>query len=169
MKQEQTQTMPNGRERSSASDAETSVIPGSPASFFFHPVTRIYGLLLLLSSFTHTHVYARAPAYGPVCAPGVGKEVRSLSRPFPAPRRRDVWPTLGRSQVAGVVGQPRAASRHVATRWPTARLPKWHGQTPADDRPIGTTRKPGQGEASGNSRQLRDGFIFGSEVSREVL
>jgi hypothetical protein len=104
-----------------------------------------------LSTFTRSpvlppaRVYARARVTG-----GETRETRPLPSPHPMAARRDGWPTL-------------ATSGRRATRWPTTRLPKWHGQRPLASRPIGTSQQAGQGEARGNSRQVRESLFSLSE------
>jgi hypothetical protein len=115
VKQVPTKTTPNTRERSERTCTQTKLIAGSAASFFFHPVTQIYGFTHLLSSFTHTHVYASACAYRRTRMRGVGKEVRRLRSPFAYPRRRTGWPTLASVCVSGLVRPSAGAERHT---WP---------------------------------------------------
>jgi hypothetical protein len=102
------------------------------ASFFFHPVTQIYGFTHLLSSFTHTHVYASACAYRHACMRGVEKEERKLWSPNAYPRRRQGWPTFASLRVSGIVGQSPALN---ATRGHTSA----HGASANVADPIGTS------------------------------
>lgn len=117
-----------------------------------------------LSSFTYSpppppaRVYARARVTG-----GETRETRPLFVPHPLAARRDGWPTSATSRALRLVRCPFASTPQRATRWPTARLPKWHGQRPLVSRPIGTSRQAGQGEARGNSRQVRESLFSLSE------
>ena len=43
---------------------------------------------------------------------------------------------------------------HVATRWPTARLPRWQSERQAADRPIGTWRNLGKLRHAGTAAKL---------------
>lgn len=147
MKQVPTKTTPSTRERSERSVAQTQRNTGSVTSFFFHPVTQIYGFTHLLSSFTHTHVYASACAYRRTRMRGVGKEVRSLGSPIAYPRHRPGWPTFASLRVIGLVGQSPAlnATRgHAVARGASAIV--------AD--PIGTSPRSATGDACGNNRQV---------------
>lgn len=164
MKQERVQMMQTRRERSEGSEAETPRITASAASFFFHPLTQIYVFTLLLSSFTHTRVYARAYARESAREGGVGKEVKKSRR---SPRGRHVWPTLATSPRLGPLRRPFATTRHVATRPPTCRVPLWQSERPPASRPIGTSRPESSGEARGNSHHLRHSLFCLSERPTE--
>lgn len=117
-----------------------------------------------LSSFTYSpayppaRVYARARVTG-----GETRETRPLLTPRPLAARRDSWPTFATVRALRLVRSPFAPTPQWATRWPTARLPKWHGQRPPASRPIGTSGQAGQGEARGNSRQVRESLFSLSE------
>jgi hypothetical protein len=115
VKQIPAKTTPNTRERSERSDSMTMENTALNASFFFHPVTQIYGFTHLLSSFTHTHVYASACAYRRTCMRGVEKEERKLWSPNTYPRRRQGWPTFASLRVSGLRWPSTGAERHT---WP---------------------------------------------------
>jgi hypothetical protein len=53
----------------------------------------------------------------------------------------------------------RHPTRHVATRWPTACLPKWQSERPAASRPMVPSRRKLAGEARGNSRGISQGLF----------
>lgn len=158
--------MQTRRERSEGSEAEVPPITASAGSFFFHPVTQIYVFTLLLSSFTHTRVYARAYARESAREGGVGKEVKKSRH---SPRGRHVWPTLATSPRLGPVRRPFPTTRHVATRWPTRRLPNWRTERPVAGRPIGTSRRKSSGEARGNSHHLQQSLFSLSERPKEKV
>jgi len=160
VKQVRPTNMPIGGERSEGSATQTSGITASAASFFFHPLTQIYVFTLLLSSFTHTRVYARAYTRESAREGGVGKEVKKSRR---LPRGRHVWPTLATSRTNGSVRRPFPATRHVAARPPTCRVPKWQSQNAPASRPIGTSRPDSSGEARGNSRHWQHSLFSMSE------
>ena len=114
------------RERSETCAAEMPEITASAASFFFHPVTQIYVLTLLLSSFTHTHANARAYACKRVRERGGEKEERGSVRivglpatsPCVAPggdHARD-WPRSSPTRTRAPRGHtvPHVASANVA-------------------------------------------------------
>jgi len=105
VKQVPTKTTPNTRERSERSVTQTQRNAGTAASFFIHPVTQIYGFTHLLSSFTHTHVYASACAYRRTRMRGVEKEERKLRSLKAYPRRRPGWPTFASLRASGFVSQ----------------------------------------------------------------
>jgi hypothetical protein len=117
-----------------------------------------------LSSFTRSpppppaRVYARAHVTG-----GETRETRPLFVPHPLAARCDGWPTSPASRALRFVRSPFAPTPQWATSWRTARLPKWHGQRPLASRPIGTSRQAWQGEARGNSRQVRESLFSLSE------
>jgi hypothetical protein len=105
VKQVPTKITPSTRERSERSVSQTQRNTGSLTSFFFHPVTQIYVFTPLLSSFTHTHVYASACAYRRTRMRGVEKEERKLRSPNAYPRSRQGWPTFASLRVSGFAGQ----------------------------------------------------------------
>ena len=102
MKQVPTQITPTTRERSERPCAKTQRNAGSVTSFFFHPVAQIYGFTPLLSSFTHTHVYASACACRRTRMRGVEKEERKLRSPNAYPPRRHGWPTFASLRMRGL-------------------------------------------------------------------
>lgn len=160
MKQVRPQNSPNQGERSCVIIAETSVIVGPETSFFFHPVARIYEFTLLLSSFTPTHVYARACAYTRVCVRGGEKEVGAVANARIGSLRRPGWPTFAWWRGSGLTSQERTrnASRgHTVARNGSAKLAG----------PIGTSRENSAVETTGSTTQLRQSLFAQSE--RPVL
>lgn len=117
-----------------------------------------------LSSFTCSpppppaRAHARARVTG-----GETRETRPLLTPRSLAIRRDGSRTMATSRELRLVRTPFASTPQWATSWTRARLPKWHGQRPLASRPIGTSRQPGQGEARGNSRQVRESLFSLSE------
>jgi hypothetical protein len=57
----------------------------------------------------------------------------------------------------------RHRTRHAATRWPTARLPKWQSERQVASRPMVPSRRNLAGEARGNSRQPSQSLFSLSE------
>ncbi len=104
-------------ERSEPSPTETAALVGSGTSFFFHPVARNRSFLLLLSSFTHPHVYAPAPARERWCVRGGVKEERSLAR---CQRLAAHSPTLARVGQFSHIGPNTGSPIQHATRGHTA-------------------------------------------------
>ena len=151
-----------GGERSERSALQTPGNTERETSFFFHSVTRIYILLLLLSSFTHTRAYASAHARRRPCERGVGKEGRKPGR-VRRPATSRTLAHVGAACGVGPVVRPTAPSPHVATLGPTARLPEWQRERQPASEPIGTTRQSRQGGGCGNSRQPRDSLFRLSE------
>ena len=84
MKLEQVQMTQTRRERSERCSTLTPENTASATSFFFHLVAQIHVFTLLLSSFTHTRVYARAYARESAREGGVGKEVKRFGPPMRA-------------------------------------------------------------------------------------
>ena len=151
----------SGGERSEPGPTQAQCLrfAGSDTSFFFHPVAQNRSISLLLSSFTHPHAYAPAPARERSCVRGVVKEERSL----PGCRRRAVRsPTLARVEGPSRLWPSDPAQntpRHAATRRTTSRLPEWQGR-------IGTSGQTTEGDARGNSRRLRHSLFLLSEETR---
>jgi hypothetical protein len=58
-----------------------------------------------------------------------------------------------------------ATTQHVATRWPTCDLPRWH--TPVGSRPpcVGTSRKTAGNRGCGNRRGHKDSLFISPEFS----
>src|SRR5262245_58430907 len=87
-----------------------------------------------LSSFTHSpppppaNVYARGRVTG-----GETRETRPFPSPRPLATRRDGSPTWATSRALRPALRSPTPTPRGATRWPTSRLPKWHGQRPASD------------------------------------
>ena len=59
----------------------------------------------------------------------------------------------GKNGTASTIPR-RHRTPHVATRWPTPRLPLWQSDRPAPDRPIGTWRKLGKLRHAGTAAKL---------------
>jgi hypothetical protein len=139
----------------------------------------------LLSTFTHTHAYARAYACEGVCMWGVGKEERRVRGAIAGPSFGKGWPTFALSLFAGALIDPSNVSRHGATVRPTARtiqpvafcgistiLRQEYDSEPvrfcgiADLRVIGTSGPKHAGEACGNSRKGHESLFHLSEPPR---
>ena len=142
----------------------------------------------LLSTFTHTHAYARAYACEGVCMWGVGKEERRVLGTIAGPSFGQGWPTFALSRFAGALIDPSSVSRQAAFVRPTARtiqpvafcgistiLRQEYDSEPvrfcgiADRRVIGTSGPKHAGEACGNSRQGHHSLFSLSEPPRRLL
>ena len=78
------------------------------------------------------------------------------------------WPPFAPHPPTATTIPLRHRSRLAATRWPTARLPKWQSERPAASRPMVPSRRKLAGEARGNSRQPSESLFRLSERQMEI-
>jgi hypothetical protein len=142
-----------GGERSEGSYSQLPGNAGVELLSSFTPVARRQVSLLLLSSFTHTHVNARACAYRRTCERGWGKKKEVGA----------VVATVGRRWAPRESSTNRSSQRTAATRghtWAHGACAKVAEALAA----MGPPRRVTVGEARGNSRQGRHSLFLMSEV-----
>lgn len=87
---------------------------------------------------------------------------RGQSRRAVRPRgehRHPSWPLFATHPPAAATIPMRRPTRHVATRQPTPRLPKWHAERPPASRPMVPSWQAGQAAARGNRRGCLESFF----------